>query len=207
MKIKSSPFQKISLAIIFLSLNQQVQAQKKIFDAYLVETNLAYSPPKAYTDFEVVKYPYVPLRRGASSAMWYLIQNQNEDILIGFTLIPIRKYLSYKSIDPNVNLENTALSEADTKKSKLYYYNAKELKSVNAMQAVRYDLDMDTVLFGKYDKCKVAILQRDNIGDGFIYYFYNDKSKGEIDKEIKNTSNMLKFLPDNDFNPLIYKKD
>ncbi|WP_200588231.1 hypothetical protein [Pedobacter segetis] len=205
--MKSPLLQKVIFIIIFLVLNQTVQAQKKTFDSYLTETNLAYSAPKGYIEFEVDKYPYVPVKRGYSSILWYLIQNQSEEILIGFTFIPIRQYLSYKGIDPNVNLKNTALHEADTTKSKLYYYNSKELKSINAMQAVKYDLDMDTTLFEKYDKCKVVIMQRDNIGDGFIYYFYNDKSEGKIDKEIKNTSNMLKFLPDSQFNPLIYKKD
>src|SRR6476659_5823178 len=188
MKIKSSPFQKISFIMMFLALNHQtVQAQKKTFDAYLTETNLTYSPPKGYNEFEVIKYPYVPVKRGYSSILFYLIQNQSKDILIGFTLGPIRQYLSYQGRDPNDNLTNTAIHEAGTKKSKLYYYNAKELKKINAMQAVKYDLDMDKTLFEKYDKCKVVIMQRDNIGDGFIYYFYNDKSEGKIDKEIKKT--------------------
>lgn len=207
MKIKSSHSLQISLIIIFFFLNQKVQAQKKTFDAYLIETNLIYNPPKGYTNFQVVEHADVPAKPGAPSVLWNLIQNWKKDILIGFSLIPLRQHLSRQSRDVNANLTKTALNQADTTKSKIYSYNVDELTSVNAMRAVRYDLDMDSIVFGKYDKCKVVILQRDNIGDGFMYYFYNHNTKGEIDDEIKNTSNMLKFLPDNKFNPLIYKKD
>lgn len=207
---------RICLILFLLCFNLTLLSfgQEKLFAAYLVETNLTYKEPKDYKELNV-KGEYVPVHRASSpSFIFHLIKNESKDIVIGFVLIPISKVkfktdsVFFRNYEPNDNLVNTARSEADTSRSPIYYYNAKELDEINAKEAVRYNLKMNGDLFlNKYDSCKAVIIHRDNIGDGFMYYFYNSNSKNQIDEEIKKTSVMLKFRSDSLYKPVIFKQD
>lgn len=194
--------------IFCLGFSQFLVAQKKNFIDYLPETNLEYKMPNGYQTLDSPTQQYVPVD-GATSAIFYFIQKKS-DILIGFVLIPIFKPISktdsvfFKPYDPNDSFGNTVKSQSDTLHRPLYRYNLNELGKINAEKAVKYNLKMNRVFMNRYNYCIAVAIHRDNIGDGFIYYFFNDKSKNTVHREIETTKYMLKFSPDSLYKPVLY---
>lgn len=72
------------------------------------------------------------------------------------------------------------------------------LKIWNATAAALCETDMEQfynepLYAGKFSRCKMLVIHKDNRGDVFIYYWYNEKSADVIDKVIEQTKGMIAF--------------
>jgi hypothetical protein len=195
--------QLILLFLLICYLTDSAIAQKTTFNYYLVEGGLVYQPPAKYSELDY-HGNFFPDSNSTFilSMMFYSVKNNKDDIVIGFAPIPIYKIdkesLTYKLFpsDPNKNWEIKVKVESDTSDNKPVYYNKKQLAVINADNAVLYQLKMTRIFLKKYTLCKVVVIHKENVSDAQIFYFYNNTSKDLVDKQIKVTSNILKFKAD-----------
>lgn len=176
------------------------------FSFFLNEVNLKYEQPTNYKYMDSTETLHLKTGKVYSSA-FYSIKNTVSDVAIVFVIIPIsakliRDSITFKGlIVPNQSYINYAKNHADTTFSKLNKINLKKLGEVNADAGFIFDGSMDSTYKGKYTAAKVVILHKQNIGDIELFYFYNEKSKKDIEAEIKRTWGMVKFRPNEMWHP------
>lgn len=185
----------------FLFQIYNTNAQDTTFNAYLNKTDLIYSAPKSYSKLNYSGY-FVADPNYILSTIFYSIKSNENDIVIGISLVPIviddKESLTSELFpnEPNNNWKLSIKTEADTSSNNIEFYNKKQLAYINADNAALYQLKMKRIFLGKYNFCKVIIMHKQNWGDAELLYFYNDKSKDVIDKQIKATKDILKFKTD-----------
>lgn len=201
---------------------EKIPAQKNLFERLLVETNTIYKPPKQYTSIDVNDevHHFCATATSRTGTYLYGIKNEVSDICILFILFPTMHqdinddFQVDKRINPNFkygpdqNFLGTIRGDADTSISKVYYFNKKELKKINADRAARFVLKpaYSGGCLNKYIKCKVAMLSQYDIGDVMIFYFYTHESQKDLNKVMKSTKYILRFQKREEYKPVIFKE-
>lgn len=85
--------------------------------------------------------------------------------------------------------------KADTISNKVNYYpDKKAKKKFSADKAGDYMMfDLEVPYEGKFNKCRVVFMHKQNLGDAEVYYFYVDDVKKRVDKLVKKTGRMIWF--------------
>jgi len=164
--------------------------------------NLKFEMPKHFTELDSGKrFPCGDAK--ISSTMLYTITNKDSTIRIGFAVVePIKpKNLEWTkkhfnpSFDDNKNYLLTAHILADTVHHQLIFYDKEYSKQkFNADDSGVYSRNCTLPFEGKYNNHKIVFMAKRNRGHVELSYFYTDVARDRIDKVIKNTAGMIKFL-------------
>lgn len=184
--------------------------RKSIFEAELPENNLHFTSPQNYiTICDSLYGPEDGLIFGSFSCL-RILKHKKRDILIClkvFSIYPPNKAthdaIFKNTPDYQINIYKYGLvAGKDTLSGPFINNDPKLLKATFSHKSMEGDIYLLKPFMDKYTKAKGVIIQRNWIGLGIIYYFYNETSSRYIGSEIKRTSSQIfKFLPDEQFNP------
>ncbi|UAY53853.1 hypothetical protein [Arachidicoccus terrestris] len=131
------------------------------------------------------------------------ILNEDSSICIGFHEIKVFHKLDtskllqrmYPGRKSNTEYKLPIRHKADTINHKINYYSSEKSQSLfNATIAGDYYMmDFEKPYKGRYYRCRIVFMHKENIGDAEIYYFYNKKDTRKITKMIENAYKMLHF--------------
>jgi len=164
--------------------------------------NLKFEIPKHFTELDSGKlFPCGDAK--ILSTMFYTIINRDSTIRIGLAALEptkpkdlewIKKHFN-PNFDPNKNYLRTAYSHADTVHHQLVFYSKEYSKQkFNADDSGEYSRNCTLPFEGKYNNHKIVFMAKRNRGHVELSYFYTDAARDRIDKVIKNTAGMIKFL-------------
>jgi len=202
-----------------------LSAQKSKIDQFtfwLNECNLEFQMPDGYEEVKAEdKVYYSPEKGKFLGRILYKIINQEKDIVIGLTTIPIfdatekelkvrllmaraaqpGKEITLADVHQNNAWKNTIKAHIDSAASPPVYADAYRRELINADTAVIFPMKVDNPYQDTYTKCKYVVIQRDNRGEGQLLCFYHDDNAHLVDEEIRRTWGVLKFRADSLHSP------
>jgi len=157
-------------------------------------------PPKGFKQVYKAETALIGKLRLSSSK--HQLESFSDSLVVYFTLDGIDTSLSRKKrlkilglefLDPNKNYLKTS---SDTLKNPINHYSRElALKTFNADAAGTYDIPLTGAYRGKYQKCKVLFVHKENRADLCLHFFYNsDVSDKKLAKHINTLSKQIRFL-------------
>jgi hypothetical protein len=167
----------------------------------LDQKNLEYKCPRRWEEYFIseTSNPHPKVDRGYSC---YKIESPRQDMVIVFVFPP------FGSIEDSIKVARLfklkyarneqylahARAKADTLNGrKITHYPKQYAKKVyRADHAGEYKMLQSRIYQDKYDSCRVIFMQRNNIGQVELHYYYNSNTRN-IDKYIRQTRDMIRF--------------
>ena len=131
-----------------------------------------------------------------------VLKNNDQNLMIGLVHIPILYEPGNTKQDPgqmrdslrqNLSYLNTMKSEQDTLLSKTRHVKKKHLRATKSDTGFIYQLKLETPFLDSYRKCQVLLLHKENVGNCYSYFFYNEGQEKLIDDIIQQNMKILAF--------------
>ncbi len=185
---------------------------REYFYGQLKQTGLDYKLPPGFT--EVCPDTIFHTTRKGTSIYWvmwnfnYDLASLKNEIQVSVKLNNmIGSFERFKGPTPdkeafsivNSNYLKDIDGFTDTLLYKPFRYPEKMVSGTwNATAAVLCETGMgqfykEPLYAGKYSHCKMLVLHKDNRGDVFIYYWYNERCADVVDKVVEETKRMITF--------------
>lgn len=186
----------------------QLQNQKECFRIYLHQTNLMYTSPAVFqeadTCSEYLFYYTIPkLKDKYLYPLNAKLLSKDSSLCIGFNIVKVNLKddssaflkVMFPGRTANTNYKLGIRHKADTIHDRVVYYSSKESKRhFNADISGTYGFEMQLPFDGRYYRCRIVFMHKDNVGDAEIYYFYeNERQRKEVDRLIKNAYKLLRY--------------
>lgn len=209
------------LLLLIAVVDLHGQARRDYLSLGIKLLNLNYTPLKGYVELQSTMPDdnYVPRpNSGILNGFYYKMKPVDDDVVIVFSFfnsdtintkrsikfsysdadhIEKINYLIYdepiftEDIDGNIRRIGRPTT-LDPKKA--YIFKGRKLKKYGADDAALFDVPVSNPYQGKYHKLKVFCMYKKNVGEVWIYYFYNEGAR--IDKYIRDTQFILTFKND-----------
>jgi hypothetical protein len=164
------------------------------------EMNISFKMPEGYSALDSAVH-FSCGDGNISNMMIYSIVNKDSSVLISFAFLQYPNAKAFSIIkqfspdyDNDTNYLRTAQSMADTIHHKIIFYDKEySRKAFNADDAGEYIRNCYIPYLNKYMNNRVVFFASKGRGHVEITYFYTDKEKDRIEKDIKKTEGMLKY--------------
>lgn len=125
------------------------------------------------------------------------LESIDKNILIAVSFINYNGWDEKKirQLNPNFNVNNGYKGDIANQKdtSRVNYYSASMAKQLyNADVAGYYDFFPENPYRNRYHSCQIVFLHKQDQGQIQLFYFYNGKKA--LEKALKNTKDMIRFL-------------
>lgn len=186
------------LPVIGQEIHDEAQARGNI-DRFSRLVKFVYTPPKGYNQIYMDENARVG--KLIFSGSDHRLESLSDSLVVYFILNYVDTTLAVKKatkllgidIDPNRFYLKTS---SDTLQNPINHYSQKKaLKIFNADAAGTYDIPLTGAYRGKYGKCKVLFVHKENRADVYLHFFYNPSvSDKKLTRHINTLSKHIKFL-------------